>query len=35
VAVIGTLFLMYGAFPMVSIISVIVSASVAYRVASN
>jgi hypothetical protein len=35
VAVVGTLFLMYGAFPMVSIISVIVSASVAYRIASN
>lgn len=35
VAVIGTLFLMYGTFPMVSIISVIVSASVAYRIASN
>lgn len=34
-AVVGTLFLMYGSFPMMSIISVIVSASVAYRIASN
>ncbi len=34
-AVVGTLFLMYGSFPMVSIISVIVSASVAFRIASN
>jgi len=35
VAVVATLFLMYGAFPMMSIISVIVSASVAYRIAAN
>jgi len=34
-AVVGTLFLMYGAFPMISIISVVVSASVAYRIAAN
>jgi hypothetical protein len=34
-AVIGTLFLMYGTFPMISIISVVVSASVAYRIAAN
>ena len=34
-AVVGTLFLMYGEFPMISIISVIVSASVAYRIASH
>jgi len=33
-AVIATLFLMYGEFPLISIISVIVSASVAYRIAS-
>lgn len=35
VAVVGTFFLMYGAFPLMSIISVIVSASVAYRIASS
>ncbi len=35
VAVVATLFLMYGAFPLLSIISVIVSASVAYRIASS
>jgi hypothetical protein len=35
VAVVATLFLMYGAFPLMSIISVIVSASVAYRIASS
>ncbi|HLH53690.1 MAG TPA: hypothetical protein VKY92_08745 [Verrucomicrobiae bacterium] len=34
-AVVATLLLMYGAFPPVSIISVIVSASVAYRIASH
>lgn len=34
-AVVATLFLMYGAFPLISIISVIVSASVAFRLASN
>ena len=34
-AVVATLFLMYGEFPMISIISVIVSASVAYRIASH
>lgn len=35
VAVIGTLFLMYGEFPFISIISVVVSVSVAYRIASG
>ena|SRR5215472_3964867 len=34
-AVVGTLYLMYGTFPLMSIISVIVSASVAYRLASS
>lgn len=34
-SVVATLFLMYGAFPMMSIISVVVSASMAYRLASN
>jgi hypothetical protein len=34
-AVVGTLYLMYGTFPMLSIVSVILSASVAYRLASN
>ncbi len=34
-AVVGTLYLMYGEFPLMSIISVIVSASVAYRIASS
>lgn len=34
-AVVATLYLMYGAFPMVSIISVIISASVAYRIAAS
>ena len=33
-AVLGTLYLMYGEFPILNIISVIVSASVAYRIAS-
>lgn len=33
-SVVGTLFLMYGEFPMISIISVIVSVSMAYRIAS-
>ena len=35
VAVVATLFLMYGAFPLMSIISVVVSATVAYRIASS
>jgi hypothetical protein len=35
VSVVATLFLMYGSFPLISIISVIVSASVAYRIAAN
>jgi len=35
VTVVGTLYLMYGEFPIVSIISVIVSVSVAYRIASG
>ena len=35
IAVTGTLFLMYGEFPIISIISVVVSASMAYRVASS
>lgn len=35
VAVVATLFLMYGSFPMLSIISVVVSVSVAYRIASS
>jgi len=34
-AVVATLFLMYGEFPLMSIISVIVSASMAYRIASR
>ena len=34
-AVVGTLYLMYGTFPYLSIISVVLSASVAYRTASN
>jgi hypothetical protein len=34
-AVIATLYLMYGEFPILSIISVIVSASMAYRIASS
>jgi hypothetical protein len=34
-AVVATLFLMYGSFPMMSIISVVVSASMAYRIAAN
>jgi hypothetical protein len=34
VSVVGTLFLMYGTFPIVSIISVAVSASMAYRISS-
>lgn len=33
-AVLGTLYLMYGEFPILNIISVIVSASVAYRIAA-
>jgi hypothetical protein len=35
VAVVGTLFLMYGEFPILSIISVIVSVSVAYRISGH
>ncbi|MGZ4971549.1 MAG: hypothetical protein ACXWIU_15250 [Limisphaerales bacterium] len=35
VAVVGTLYLMYGEFPIISIISVVVSVSVAHRVASS
>jgi hypothetical protein len=35
VSVVGTLFLIYGAFPILSIISVLVSVSVAYRIASG
>ena len=34
-AVVGTLYLMYGTFPIISIISVAVSASFAYRIASS
>ena len=34
-AVVGTLFLMYGTFPIISIISVAVSVSMAYRIASS
>ena len=34
-AVVGTLFLMYGTFPFLNIISVIVSVSVAYKIASG
>jgi hypothetical protein len=34
-SVVGTLYWMYGTFPTLSIISVILSASVAYRTASN
>ena len=34
-AVVTTLYLMYGEFPILSIISVIVSVSVAYRIASS
>lgn len=34
-AVVGTLYLMYGAFPILNIISVVVSATMAYRIASN
>ena len=35
VTVVGTLFLMYGEFPVISIISVVVSISMAYRIAAN
>jgi hypothetical protein len=35
VAVVATLFLMYGSFPLLSIISVGVGVSVAYRIASS
>ncbi len=34
-AVVATLYLMYGTFPIISIVSVIVSASIAYRLAAN
>jgi hypothetical protein len=34
-AVVATLFLMYGAFPILSIVSVVISASFAYRIASS
>jgi len=34
VSVVGTLFLMYGTFPVISIISVAVSVSMAYRISS-
>ena len=34
-AVVATLFLMYGTFPLLSIISVVVSVSLAYRIAAN
>ena len=34
-AVVGTLYAMYGEFPILSIISVVVSVSVAYRAASG
>ena len=34
-AVVATLFLMYGNFPILSIVSVAISASLAYRIASN
>jgi hypothetical protein len=34
-AVVATLYLMYGEFPILSIISVIISASLAFRIASN
>jgi hypothetical protein len=33
--VVGTLYLMYGVFPIVSIISVAVSVSFAYRISSG
>jgi hypothetical protein len=35
IAVVGTLYLMYGEFPILSIISAVVSVSVAYRIASE
>jgi hypothetical protein len=35
ITVVGTLFLMYGEFPILSIISVVVSVSMAYRIASS
>jgi hypothetical protein len=35
VAVVGTLYLMYGTFPIISIISVAVSVSMAYRISSG
>jgi hypothetical protein len=34
-AVVGTLYLMYHTFPILSIISVVISVSMAYRLASN
>ena len=35
IAVVGTLYLMYGEFPIISIISVVVSVSVAYKLAAR
>jgi hypothetical protein len=35
IAVVGTLFLMYGTFPLMSIISAVVSVSMAYRISSG
>ncbi len=35
VAVVGVLYLMYGTFPVLNIISVVVSVSMAYRIASG
>ena len=35
IAVVGTLYLMYGTFPVISIISVVVSVSLAYRISSG
>ncbi len=35
VAVVGTLYLMYGMFPIISLISVAVSVSMAYRISSG
>ncbi len=34
-AVVGTLYLMYGEFPIMSIVSVVISAMVAYRISSS
>lgn len=35
IAVVGTLYLIYGTFPVINIISVVVSVSMAYRIASS